>query len=461
MAHHVLRRLLKKKKFRPGSALDGLSVDQTLLLLHVLSEADPLYFTKIDGIDVADWPDSLRVLTESDGAFFGRVDGIDINSWPETLRIMLDAGAIPWAKIDGIGINRFGDSIIVFQDADPLIEEFFPGRELGNPSALRLITAPLFKGMLWPYQDGIEILKYTNNLQMMGEADPIFGGILRGPELGDPSSKRLITAPFFKGFVFPYQDGIEILRYINNFFMMQEADAIFGGVFPGKELGNPSSKRLTTAPFFSNLVWPYQDGISIKRIVSDLYTFKESDAIFGGVVRGRELGDPSPLRLEVDVELVYTILPERLDPAIQVVRTTDSLEISGSQWLTLAPKCETVVPVLTTDSLMIGNLDQNTVSEVSVFATSESSSLLFGSQPESDPNTYSLQYVFATSEPSSLDFPVQPDSDEFIIIDFLDPLTVGPTTKTIFVASDLGPLVPAVTGLGSYGLEVSLSYSIL
>lgn len=493
MAHHVLRRLLKKKRFILGPPLDGASVDPSLLLLYLMSDAGASYFSRVHGIDVSAWPDDLRVLADADPFYFGRIEGIDVNPWPETIRVLSD-GYLIYERLDGIITDPWQDNIIVLADADPvffgkvdgidtrpwpetlrimsevavlpwaLINGLTPNRfgdtlrvmsrfpqggfwyfyrrgvELGDPSPIRLITAPFFRGLRLGSGQGIILKDTINDMRVLSLAEALRAGIFRGPELGDPNSKRLITAPFFNGFVWPYQDGVDILKYINDFFMMSEADAIRAGVFRGPELGDPSVKRIISAPFLAAEIWPYQDGLSVLRTGNNLGILSLADAFIGGVVRGGEIGDPSPLRIDVDLDLTFAILSQRLDADIVPNRVGDSVEVSG-------------------------NFEESTVSLASVYATSDSATVLFGSQPESEEYTLAANNVFATSEPSNLLFSSQPETDNFTQMNDLDffGLSPDPSLNRISTTSEFSDQIAnsgANTGLNPYRLETGADFTV-
>jgi hypothetical protein len=570
MAHHVLRRLLRRKKFRLASPVEGVSLDPNLLLLYVLKEAGLPYFESINGIDVASWPDSLKILADADPPFFKKIDGlgigpwpdslnlmgdagfiifeklngistdpwpetikllkdsdpfffsrihgIDINSWPDSFRMMLEPGYLRGPSINGVDLKRFVsdvlimsdasplrqgsiqglavkrvlDTLVLLSDADPMFSDFFRGSELGDPSLLRLETAPFFNGVRWPYQDGIEIKRFINDMIMFREADPFRGGVFRGPELGDPSLNRLTTAPFFSGFVWPYQDGLEVLQFFGgDFFMMGEVDPIRGGVFRGPELGDPSLNKLTTAPFLGGFIWPYQDGIEIKDIIGDLIILKEPDPFRGGVIRGGEIGDPSPLRLEVDVDLKWVILPDydRISSDIVPVRTITPEEIGQ---IYDVPKVKERMFATSNSFAGFGTAPEihpftriaKDDIDISVNGSDKLLSVMYGYDftyqtiarpdgistdgPVSRINVLSelrnftrlenLNEIDTTGSPTRLSLFSELRNET--LVENLNEMDVDPFPNKINVASDLGPLVPAVTGLGSYGLEVGLSYSV-
>lgn len=484
MAHHVLRRLLKKKRFILGSPIEGVDVDPSLTRLYLMNDAGNIYYSRVYGIDINDWPDSLMVLSEAGPMYISRVDGIDINDWPDTLSVLVEAGPMYTTKIDGLSVDDWPDSLNVLTTADSMYSERINGlsvdawpetmRIMSDEGAIRFASIEGIDINSWPETlrimlaegmpkgdslDGLSVKRFVDDL-----AISLNLGAARLASIDGLSIKRFVDtvaiAGEFDRAILAAADGISIKRFVGDISVFEDAGPFFGGTLRGPELGDPSDLRTVKGvDFFGLTLPPIEVGIQIKRFVNDLNILTDADkpnlpsspnialkttvtdmliaeqfdGMVGGVSRGPELGNPSPERIITMIgEAFFEILIDRYD-AIEVRDNITDIPVAD---------------VSDPESTQV------------VYATSESADLLVAASANMDPTFFNYQRVYATSEPADLLFESQTESKGLILLDTLDGLNLDFSDKTIFVASDLGPLIPAVTGLGSYGLEVSLSYSI-
>ena len=428
--------------------MDGANVDPSLSRIYVLSQMGSAYFSQVHGIDVNDWPDNLMVMSDADSVFFSKVDGIDVNDWPDTLRVMPDAGMMFYALIDGIDVNPGPETIRVMQgvgqtfgaaldgillkryvmeyprimnEVGPIYGGTVRGSELGDPSIIRIDMAPHFEWVRLPYADGIELKRYVNDMIITGDTDIFRGGILRGPELGIPSESRIGQAISFSNVRLPDGVGLIVKDVVDSNYIMLESDPIRGGVLRGPELGIPSETRTGVAPFFSFDRLPDGSGIILKDIVNDMMVSSLYDAFRGGVFRGKELGEPSELRIDVDFD----------SPGF-IVLTPDQCPEEA-----IAPKR------IVDDAMQIGPIDDVPVGIGTLYASSQPTilSLLEGFGTDFERETRAYDTLHASSAGSTNLINGFTDAWPFLeIIDteFTKGVRIGPSTSRIRVTDGIG-----------------------
>jgi hypothetical protein len=395
MAHHVLRRLLKKKRFILGPAIEGVDVDPSLTRLYLMGDSDGFYYSRIHGININDWPDSLMVLSDAGPMYISRVDGIDINDWPDSLMVLSEAGPMFTSKIDGLSVDDWPDSLNVLSDADAMYSERINGINVDSwPETIRLmLDEGMMRGdsvdglrvnrfvdslvmadlgnILLAGIDGLAVKRFVGDISVLGDADAFIGGVLRGPELGDPSDLRTINGVDFFGLTLPpIEVGIQVKRFVNDLNILNDA-------------GTP------------NL--PSTPGIAVKTTVTDTFIAEQFDGLVGGVSRGPELGDPSPAR-------IITMLGEALFETL--IDRYDAIEVRSNA----------------TDILTADVSDPESIRYV--YATSESADLLVAASANMEPTFFSYQRVYATSDSADLLFETQPESKDLLLTDDLSSLNV-------------------------------------
>lgn len=428
--------------------MDGANVDPSLSRIYVLSQMGSAYFSQVHGIDVRDWPDDLRVMADADPVFFSKVDGIDVDPWPDDLRILKDAGQMFYALIDGIDVDPWPETIRIMQgvgqtfgaaidgillkryvmdfprvmsQVGPIYGGIIRGAELGDPSIQRIDLATGFDFFRLPYYDAIELKRYVNDMMLMLDAAPVRGGILRGPELGIPSQLRAGLATGFKDFLLPYYDGFIIKEFPDSTYIMPAADPFRGGILRGPELGNPSQLRAGVAPFFNFEILPQGAGLVIKDFVNDMMVSSLYDAFRGGVLRGSEIGDPSEIRLIIDFDSdPFIILTPEECPEEAIILKDNVTDIG------------------------IALLEDATTSVETMFAVSNlsPSNLLTGFATDFQPETISYDTIFASSTVLDLLFNTCTDVEPFTIMSsegFDSGILAGPSDKTISVTASLSP----------------------